>query len=80
MRHYDHRHTPCVAFVGSKKSQVIGLIIEQYEKFLEILRAEKEADKVTSLNSIPTTNMAGKLPFMGPWVIDSGVTEYITCN
>lgn len=51
-------------------SPIPGLSVEQYKKLMKQLND----------NPKPEINMAGKIDFCQPWVIDSGATEHIACN
>ncbi len=70
---------PKVAQVGANGSPISGLTQAQYDRLLQFLGRDGEAPKPEG-QAPPTVNMAGKINFTKPWIIDSGATEHITCN
>lgn len=74
----ERRPPPRAAQVETESSPIPGLTNEQYGKFLEFFHSENERSMPPV--DAPIANMAGKLPFTRPWVIDSGATEHITCD
>ncbi|KAL0399838.1 UNVERIFIED_CONTAM: Copia protein [Sesamum radiatum] len=60
-------------------SPIPGLTQAQYNRLVQYLSHEDNTSKMTN-QTPPIANMAGKINFGKPWIIDSGATEHITCN
>nr|KYP53677.1 Retrovirus-related Pol polyprotein from transposon TNT 1-94 [Cajanus cajan] len=75
----DNRGGPKAAQVVTTERPIPGLSMQQYERLMQQLKGDAEL-VVTILQSKPNMNMASKIIFTKPWVIDSGATAHITCD
>lgn len=73
----ERRSNPRAAQVSHGSDTGPSMTLDLYDRLMKYLSQEEEQGQT---NRQPVANMAGKIVYNRPWIIDSGATDHITCS